>query len=58
MAKSNEEQVTKIIKKSNCSHIFYLSGIASVTKSNIYRKKNNFNKYKLFNRYTGVLQKD
>jgi len=39
MAKSNEEQVTKIIKKSNCSHIFYLSGIASVTKSNIYRKK-------------------
>ena len=39
MTKSSEEKVTNIIKKTNCSHIFYLSGISSVEKSNNNRKK-------------------
>jgi GDPmannose 4,6-dehydratase len=39
MAKSSEEKITKIIKKTECTHIFYLSGISSVEKSNNNRQK-------------------
>jgi len=39
LAKTNENKITKIINKTKCSHIFYLSGISSVAESHIYRKK-------------------
>ena len=39
MAKSSEEKITKIIKKTECTHIFYLSGISSVEKSHNNRQK-------------------